>query len=235
MAKTKLVLVAGGSRGVGAHIVRRLVGRGYGVRILARDPATVATADGVEVVAGDLTRPESLPPAVDGIDHIVFTAGTPSGRHAPEALVKATDHDGAIETMAAARRAGMRGRFVYLNSIGVTVPSLSGSFINLLKRNTLDWRRRVEERIRASGLDYTVIRVGFLVDQPGGRHAIRVSQAPLPLAPWHRIAREDVAEVFVAALDDPRTSRTTFDIVWGRGERRGGIGDLFAGLQRDAG
>ena len=55
------------------------------------------------MVAGDITRPETLPPAVQAADHIVFTAGVHSGRYAPERLVKSTDHDGVLNTLAAAR------------------------------------------------------------------------------------------------------------------------------------
>lgn len=234
MARSELVLVVGGTRGVGALIVRELRRKNYRVRVLARDPGRAEVPADVEVVAGDLTKPQTLPAAVEGADHIIFTAGVPSGRYAPEALVKATDYDGVIETMAAARRAGMAGRFIYLNSAGVTVPSISAMLIDLLKRNALKWRRRVEEQIRSSGLDYTIIRVGFLLDLPGGQRAIRVTQQPLPLSLRYRIGREDAASVFVAALEDPRTSRTTFDIAWEDGEGRAGAADLFAGLKPDS-
>ena len=156
-----------------------------------------------EVVAGDLTKADTLPPVLRNVDRIVFTAGAPSGRYAPESLVKATDYDGVIDTLAAAQGTAFRGRFVYLNSIGIKTPSLAGFLLNLLKRNTLLWRRCVEDKIRSSGLDYTIIRVGFLLDRPGGERAVNVSQGALPLAFRNRIARADVAEAFVAAMRIP--------------------------------
>jgi uncharacterized protein YbjT (DUF2867 family) len=222
------VLVIGGTRGAGLRIVERLHAQGRPVRVLARDPAaaTVRLPAGVEVVAGDLTRPETLDAAVQGVAHVVFTAGAPSGRYAPEALVKATDHDGVIHTLAALARAGFTGRFVYLDSMGVTRPSFSATLINLLKRNTLVWRRRAEDGIRESGLDYTIIRVGFLSDAPGGQADIAVTQGPLPLSPRHHIAREDLARAFVAAMDHPAASRTTFEITAAKGPP----GDLAARL-----
>src|SRR5688572_16510769 len=153
------ILVIGGSRGVGLLIARLLHERGYTVRVLARDPAGVSNKLGptFEVVAGDLTKVDTLPPALRDVDHIIFTAGAPSGRYAPESLVKATDYEGVISTLAAARSARLRGRFVYLNTLGIKTPSVAGFLINLLKRNTLLWRRRVEDKIRNSGLDYTII------------------------------------------------------------------------------
>jgi hypothetical protein len=186
------VLVVGGTRGTGCLIARLLHERGYDVRVLARDPARASAELGsaFEVVAGDLTKADTLPPVLRDVDHIIFTAGAPSGRYASENLVKTTDYDGVIDTLAAARSAGFRGRFVYLNSIGIKTHSLAGFLINLLKRNTLVWRRRVEDKIRSSGLDNTIIRVGFLLDRPGGERAVNVSQGTLPLAFRNRIAAQ---------------------------------------------
>lgn len=236
MSAADRLLVIGGTRGTGLLIARLSQARGQRVRVLARDPARAAHELGpaFDVVAGDLTKPDTLPKAVQGIDHIVFTAGAPSGRYAPERLVRQTDYQGVIETMAAARAANFRGRFLYLNSIGITTPSPAAIFINLLKRNTLVWRRRVEDDIRASGIDYTIIRVGFLLDRPGEQRAVVVGQGALPLAPRHRIARADVAAAFVEALHYPRASRATFEIVWGTGPRQESWEALLDRLKPDA-
>jgi uncharacterized protein YbjT (DUF2867 family) len=232
---TSRVLVIGGTKGAGLLIARLLNERGFRVRVLARDPRRAAAELGAsfEVIAGDLTKADTLVPAVAQVDHIIFTAGAASGRYAPESLVKATDYQGVADTLAAARQARLSGRFVYLNSIGIATPSLAGALLNLLKRNTLVWRRRVEEDIRASGLDYTIIRVGFLLDRPGGEHAVIVGQDSLPLSPRHRIARADVAEAFVEAMQHPSTSRVTFEIVWGKGPRRESWSALFEKLKPD--
>jgi uncharacterized protein YbjT (DUF2867 family) len=105
--------------------------------------------------------------------------------------------------------------------------------LNLWKGNTLVWRRRVEEEIRASDVDYTVIRTGVLLNRPGGEHVLRMTQQPLPLAWRYRIARADVAQVFVAALVHPKASRTTFEAVWeARGEPLP-LQRLLESLQRD--
>jgi uncharacterized protein YbjT (DUF2867 family) len=233
---SEIVLVVGGTRGTGALIAERLLATGRRVRILARDPRRVMTAPSpaVDIVRGDITRPTTLPACVQGATHIVFTAGVHSGRFASETLVKLTDYEGVRNTLAAARAAGFNGRFVYLNSIGVTVPSFTATMLNALKRNTLVWRRRVEDEIKASGLDYTIIRVGFLLNVRAGTRAVRVSQRPLPLAPWHRIGRADVAEVFVAALGHPRASRATFDIVWGDASATPSLEASLSKLQPDA-
>ena len=229
------VLVIGGTRGTGLLAAQLLLHRRYQVRVLARNPIDAAPRLGpsVEIVAGDITKPETLGPAVRDVDSITFTAGVHSGRIAPEGLVKETDYQGVLNTLAAACEMGMRGRLLYMNSIGIGTPSLAASLLNLLKRNTLVWRRRVEDHIRSSGLDYTIVRVGFLTGSAAGQRAVNVSQGALPLAPRHRIARADVAEAFVEAMQHPRASRSTFEIVWGKGPRRTDWGSLLSGLQPD--
>jgi len=216
------VLVVGGSRGTGLLIAHLLLERGFAVRVLARDRARASRqlSSAVAVVEGDITKPDTLAPAVHGAGHIIVTAGVRSGHFARDDLVRLTDYQGVVNVLSAARREEMRGRFLYMNALGVTTPSLAATLLNLWKRNTLVWRRRAEEAIRVSGLDYTIIRAGFLVNGAVGRRAVVVSQTALPLSPRYRIARADVAEAFVEALTHPRASRATFDIVWGKGARR---------------
>jgi uncharacterized protein YbjT (DUF2867 family) len=174
---------------------------------------------GVEVVAGDITRADTLLPALDGAAHVIFTAGVRSGHFARESRVKATEYDGTRNTLAAARQTNFRGRFLYMTASGVMARSFASFALNLYKGNTLVWRRRAEDEIRSSGVDYTIIRAGVLVNGVAGQRAIVVTQKPLGLSIRHRIARADVAEVFVEALGHPRAFRATFEVVWGKGPR----------------
>ncbi len=109
---------------------------------------------------------------------------------------------------------------MYMTSSGVATRSFVSACLNLYKSNTLGWRRRAENAIRERGFDYTIIRTGMLLNSPGGRRAIEVSQEALPLSIRYRIGRADVAKVFVAGLQEPRASRATFEIVWARGDQR---------------
>jgi len=230
------VLVVGGTRGTGRLVVQLLRDGGRSVRVLARDPG-VAKAQldaSVEILPGDITRPETLPRAVEGVAHVIFTAGVRSGRPSSESRIRETEYGGTRNTLDAARSAGFTGRFLYMTASGVTARSFASFALNLYKGNTLVWRRRAEEEIRASGLDYTIIRTGVLLNAPARRHALAVTQRRMGLSFRHRIARGDVAEVFVAALAHPRASRATFDVVWGRGPRQGTVSSLLDELRPDA-
>jgi uncharacterized protein YbjT (DUF2867 family) len=236
MRDSQPILIVGGTRGTGLLIAQRLVAAGQPVRVLARDPerAAMRLGSAVDLTPGDITRPDTLPAAVRGVRDIVFTAGVRSGRPSREALIRMTEYDGVLNTLTAARAVGFGGRFLYMTSMGVATPSFAGVLLNLYKGNTLVWRRRAEEAIRAAGLDYTIIRAAFLLNRPGGRHAVKVTQDDLPLAPPHRIARADVAAAFVAALHHPGASRTTFEVAWGRGSPHVDWNTLLERLRPDA-
>jgi len=232
----RLVLVIGGTRGTGLHIARRLHGQGFSVRVAARNPARARTMVGpmAEVVPADITRAETLPAALAGVRHVIFTAGVRSGRPSGRAKVESTEYHGVLNTLAAAASAGLAGRFLYMTSSGVRSRSTAATLLNLYKGNTLVWRARAEDAIRESGLDYTIIRAGFLLNRGAGGHALRVTQEALPLTLRFCVARDDVAEVFVTALEHPRASRTTFEVVWGSGPRAGDWADQLADLLPDA-
>ena len=233
----KSVLVIGGTRGTGLLIARLRVERQqYSVRVLARDPgrATTTLSPAVQIVPGDITDPATLPSAIAGATHIVFTAGCRSGHPASESRIKATEYNGVLNTLATAAHAGFAGRFMYMTSSGVATRSLLATALNLYKGNTLEWRRLAETAIRASGLDYTVVRTGMLLNGRQGRRAIRLTQDALPLSIRHHISRADVAQVFVMALEEPRASRATFEIVWSDPEERTSWAAALQNLRSDA-
>jgi uncharacterized protein YbjT (DUF2867 family) len=64
------VLVSGATGNVGGQVVNRLHQGGVEVRALARKPEAARFPAGVEVVAGDLTNPESIRAALKGVDKL---------------------------------------------------------------------------------------------------------------------------------------------------------------------
>ena len=222
MNATRRVLVIGGSRGTGLLIAHLLLRAGNAVRVLARNPANARPGldPAIEIVQGDLRKPDTLRNAMNGITDVIVSAGVRSGRPAREARIKATEYDGILNTLAAATGARLPGRIMYMTSSGAATGSFWAFALNLYKGNTLIWRHRAEDAIRASGLTYTIIRAGVLLNRPAGTHAIEVTQRALPLSPRFRIGRGDVAEAFVAALDHPRTACATFEVIWKRGVRQ---------------
>ncbi|MFJ7290841.1 NmrA family NAD(P)-binding protein [Streptomyces collinus] len=77
MTQTQRVLVTGATGTVGRQVVAELLGRGHGVRALTRDAAKASFPAGVEVVEGDLTEPEGLATALEGVTglHLITFGG----------------------------------------------------------------------------------------------------------------------------------------------------------------
>jgi uncharacterized protein YbjT (DUF2867 family) len=132
------VLVTGATGTVGSHVVRELRDRGVPVRALVRGPD--AASEGVEVVQGDFERPDTLRAALDGVDRVFLAAPN----HPRQDLHETTLIDAAV--------AGGARRVVKLSAIGAS-PGSPVAF--------WDCHGRVEAHLRASGLEWAVLRASF--------------------------------------------------------------------------
>ncbi|MEY9996786.1 uncharacterized protein YbjT (DUF2867 family) [Streptomyces sp. V4I8] len=77
MTQTQKILVTGATGTVGRQVVAELLARGHAVRALTRDAARADLPAGVEVVQGDLTKPDGLVPALEGVSglHLITFGG----------------------------------------------------------------------------------------------------------------------------------------------------------------
>ncbi|MFF7865730.1 NAD(P)H-binding protein [Streptomyces qaidamensis] len=77
MTQTQRILVTGATGTVGRQVVAELLDRGHEVRALTRDAAKASFPAGVEVVEGDLTEPDGLAAALEGVTglHLITFGG----------------------------------------------------------------------------------------------------------------------------------------------------------------
>lgn len=212
------VMVVGATQGTGVHVVHHLVQKGYAVTVLARSVEKAQRVfQGLNVSSRfvDVSRADTLKPALfEGVDAVIWTVGV-TQRPAPEALIRATEYDAVRSFLSVATAAGYAGQFVYMTSIGVERGSAAGTLLNLIKRNTLLWRRQTEAVIRTSRLPYTIVRAGVLNDQPANPRGVVFDQQPRGASFRYRISRADVAQVLVAALSQRQMVNASFNIYWG--------------------
>lgn len=194
------VLVAGAHGQVGQHITALLGKSKHEVRAMVRKEAQVTELKPIssEVVVADLTGDVSH--AVKGCDAIIFAAGS-SGND-----VEGVDRDGAIKLMESAESQGVK-RFVMLSSMGAGEPERGPEAL----RSYLKAKGEADERLRASGLIYTIVRPGQLTDNDATG---KIKAAP-QFDEWGSITREDVAKTLVVALESPHTHAETFEILEG--------------------
>ena len=90
-ARVPPVLVTGATGRVGRAVVAQLLGAGVPVRALTRRPDAAGLPGGVEVVAGDLTVPESLDAGLEGVG-AVFLVWTAPPTTAPAVVERLASH-----------------------------------------------------------------------------------------------------------------------------------------------
>jgi uncharacterized protein YbjT (DUF2867 family) len=145
-------LVTGATGYIGGLLVPRLLAAGLPVRALARNPDKLATApwrDDVEVARGDLTDPESLTEAFDGVDvvyYLVHSMGTSKD-------FVAAERESARNVVEAAKKAGVR-RLVYLSGLHPEGAELSRHLMS---------RTEVGEILIDSGIETVVLQAGIVI------------------------------------------------------------------------
>lgn len=112
------VLVTGATGLLGQALARSLLAEGVAVRVLLRHSAAEARGLGLEVALGDLRQPETLAPALEGIDCVYHCAGL---MHPPPGEEQDLARVNAEGTAALARQAAAAGvrRFVFVSSVSV--------------------------------------------------------------------------------------------------------------------
>jgi uncharacterized protein YbjT (DUF2867 family) len=202
------VLVAGAHGKTARRLVRMLTEDGHEVRGLVRKEEQIpdVEADGAEPVLVDLEEEgvEAVGRAVDGCDAVVFAAGAGPGSGA--ARKETMDYGGAAKLVEAAEQNGVR-RYLMLSSMGAGDPEGGSEPM----RPYLRAKARADERLRESGLDYTIIRPGSLTDE---EETDRIEAAE-ELGRRGEISRSDVARTFAEALELESTYGKTFEILAG--------------------
>jgi uncharacterized protein YbjT (DUF2867 family) len=199
------VVVAGGHGKVALRLLRLLADRGHRARGLVRnlDHARDLEAAGAEAVLCDLEREQDVAPHVGGADAVVFAAGAGPGS-GPERK-RTMDLGGAVKLIEAARANGV-ARYVMVSSIGADRPERASGPM----RPYLEAKADADERLAASGLDYTIVRPGSLTNDPGtGR--IRAG-TDIGIG---QVSRDDVAATLLAVLDADNTIGKTFVLLAG--------------------
>ena len=112
-----MILVTGASGLLGSHIVEKLIAAGQPVRALVRATSDTSFLDelGAEKVVGDVTDPQSLAAACEGIDTVYHSAAQ-VGDWGPWDRFVSITIDGTANMLAAATKAGV-GRFLHISSI----------------------------------------------------------------------------------------------------------------------
>ena len=193
------ILVIGGTRGLGQAVVRAAFEAEHTLTVLARHAAELeAPVSGVRMVVGDVGDAADVERAVAGQDAVVWTVGVAPTRRPVHVFSRGTQY-----MLASMERFGVRRLLCVTGVGGVDNKGRGGLFHAaimqpLLRRTIVEDKDRQETQIRASTLDWTIVRPAPLSDGPAtGSYSARV----LPdVAVARRIRRADVAAFIVRNL-----------------------------------
>ena len=198
------LLIIGGTGTLGRQIVLQALTKGYQVRCLVRNfrKANFLKEWGAELVYGDLTKPETIPPCLKGITAIIDASTS-----RPDELdsLKTVDWEGKLYLIEAAKVANIQ-RFVFF------------SIQNAKQFNNIPLMKlkfRIEQKLEESTVPYTIFQLtGFyqgLIEQ----YAIPILES-LPI--WltdetmyvSYMDTQDIAKFCLRSLQLPKTKNEIF-------------------------
>lgn len=205
------LLVIGGTGTLGRQIVLQALTKGYQVRCLVRNfrKAAFLKEWGVELVYGDLSRPETIPPCLKGISAVIDAS---TSRANELDSLKKVDWDGKLSLIEAAKAANIK-RFIFFSAQNVE------QFNNI---PLMKLKNGIEKKLQESKIPYTIFRLtGFyqgLIEQ----YAIPILEN-LPIWVTNEntyisyMDTQDIAKFCVKALQIPQTINQTFFLSGSKG------------------
>lgn len=206
------IAITGGTGFIGRHLAKDLISRGHEVIVISRGQYTRNTQpiEGATFVSLDARDTAKLTDAFRGCDAVVHCAGTSV---ASESQTFEQLHvEGTRSAVTAAENAGVK-KFVLVSYLSVR-PNTQSEY--------LDTKWRGEEIVRASKLNYTILKAGLVYG--AGDHLLNnlsnlfkkmpiFAQVGLKEKNVRILAVEDLVDVIRGSLDESRLSRQTVAVM----------------------
>ena len=198
------LLVIGGTGTLGRQIVLQALTKGYPVRCLVRNVrrANFLKEWGAELVYGDLSIPETIPPCLQGITAVIDASAS---RPSDEDALKTVDWDGKLALIEASKAANIK-RFIFCSTQNLE------QFSNI---PLMEMKQGIEIKLKKSTIPYTIFRLtGFyqgLIEQ----YAIPILEN-LPIWVTNEntcisyMDTQDIAKFCLRSLQLPETVNKTF-------------------------
>lgn len=215
-------LVAGATGQTGRRIVEQLLSRDVTVKALVRDAAKAKAElpEGIEIVVGDVLKPETLRSAIADCQVLVSATGA-APSFDPTGPYK-VDYEGNKNLVDAAKLAEV-DQFVMVSSLCVS------KFFHPLNLfwGVLYWKQQAEDYLKNSGVPYTIVRPGGLKNENNDQ-AIVMSSADTLFE--GSIPRDKVAEVCAEALSQPSAKNKVVEVVTSESAAAQPLSTLFASV-----
>jgi uncharacterized protein YbjT (DUF2867 family) len=206
--------VFGATGGIGGHVVRQALDAGHKVTAVVRDPARFDVSHPALEVATvpGLTDPEVLRPVLEASDAAISGVG-PRGRK--DGPIASSTTRGILRAMEAS---GVR-RFVAVSAVPVGPVPKGESFVNrrillpfisAFARDVYVDLAEMEDEIRRSTTEWTIVRPPKLVNKPLSGKYRTIVGGNVPRG--YTISRADVAHLMLRVLEQPETIKQAIGI-----------------------
>lgn len=205
--------VFGATGGTGAEVVRQALEAEDDVLAVVRDPARLhmGASPHLRVVTADVMEPSAIQDAVAGSDAVISALGTRNPRAKTTVCA-----DSARSIVTAMRAVGSR-RLLVVSGTGAVddgdsalLRYIAKPIANLFLGHQFADFRAMEEIVRGSGLDWTIVRPPRLTDKPfTGRYQVR---RELNVRGSQVISRADLAAALLAFAGDTSSYRAAFGV-----------------------
>jgi len=201
------ILIVGATGTLGRQVARHAIDEGYKVRCLVRNLKKAAFLKewGAELVRGDLCRPESLTPALEGVTAVIDTA---TARPTDSLSIKQVDWEGKLALIQAAKAAEVE-RFIFLSILNAeSYPEVP----------LMEIKRCTELFLAESGLNYTILRLAGFMQGLIGQYGIPILEGqPVWVtgdsSPIAYMNTQDTAKFVVRALSLKEVENKAFPVV----------------------
>ncbi len=207
------ILILGATGPTGRLIVENAIKQGHQVVALVRSKSKAADLAGAELFEGDARDETALTRAIAGCDAVISSLGTPMSPFR-EVTLPSTATKALVDVM---KRQGVE-RLVCITGMGAGDSRGHGGFFYdrvfqpLMLGEVYKDKDRQEAIVKASGLNWTIVRPTVLNDKPP--HGEVRAMTDLSVFHGGAISRADVADFVVRQLTDPKWSRKTPLITW---------------------
>ncbi|BAQ61487.1 hypothetical protein GM3708_1893 [Geminocystis sp. NIES-3708] len=229
---TNKVLITGATGRTGSLVVKKLQSDNHNWQVIpfakSKNKAEEIFTSTKGFIFGNILSSEDLTMAIQGCNAlIILTSAVPKMISPPEegkppefdfedkGKPEEVDWLGQKNQIDVAKNAGIE-HIILVGSMGGT--NENHPLNRLGNGNILIWKRKAEQYLIDSGIDYTIIRAGGLLDKPDGKRELLVGKndeflASPPNGIPTSIPRGDVANVVIQALNNPFARNKAFDLI----------------------
>ena len=198
------LLVIGGTGTLGRQVVLQALTKGYKVRCMVRNfrRANFLKEWGAELVYGDLSIPETIPPCFQGITAVIDTS---TSRPSDLDALKKVDWDGKQILLESAKAANIK-RFIFCSTQN------SEQFENI---PLMEMKQGIEVKLKESEIPYTIFRLSGFYQGLIEQYAIPILEN-LPIWVTNEntsvayMDTQDIAKFCLRALQLPETENKTY-------------------------